>query len=716
MQRFDWQTEEEGAARPVYTPAPVSRRTGLVAAAIIASVLVVAVVVVWQIGRQEVIHDREVRDDVNATFGVWRRAVATKDSDLLDTLLLGGEASWTATERELLESGRMLDRSGAGLGLVEDHGQALDVEAHVEIAKDWRSAEITFPVSYSRPEDNGLQTVQLEQTVPLVREGSRWLLRRPGEEFWGLWRTSGGRLAELTFRERDAAFAGRFLEDLDRDLSQVCARAANGNGCPAETNVNVRLESDPAALFREIDPESPAFIGRTFVLPSPTLVGNPLDEASYQALYALYSGPILKTFVGTINTPIRWPEQVVEMICLERNGILPHLFRYDPAGDTWMSELESSAFQFLTASDDDARIALRQYMPSEPYRLRVVLWAAGQATVVHDETYGPLADHTLGWIDSAGQTELLLSEFQGTTREPSYYATTGITSTDADCSASGCPLRQLDGFPRWSSDGQHSLVQIDQNVYLADAAGQAEVDLGQGHDAFWLDDSLYGFVRSLSGEGRPVEEVVAGAIDNSGLSVLWNTAAATPELIAAPADSPFFVQHVATSGNTALRLLLYGRQYAGDDSRYVVLSLPLQSDENAVGQVSLAGPVGVEVSLDQSPASFPSPEGPNGHVPFIVSPDGRWLTVAHLAAKGADEWIIDVIEIGRGNRLSYKTSYPGYSFNFPFLDWSSDGRWLLIVDHEFIRIVAPASGYERIVAHDKGNCSYAAWLNRQAGD
>jgi hypothetical protein len=38
------------------------------------------------------------------------------------------------------------------------------------------------------------------------------------------------------------------------------------------------------------------------------------------------------------------------------------------------------------------------------------------------------------------------------------------------------------------------------------------------------------------------------------------------------------------------------------------------------------------------------------------------------------------------------------------------------VDETFIRLVAPEAGYERIVAHDKRNCSYPAWLDHRADE
>jgi len=225
-----------------------------------------------------------------------------------------------------------------------------------------------------------------------------------------------------------------------------------------------------------------------------------------------------------------------------------------------------------------------------------------------------------------------------------------------------------------------------------------------------LDDERFGFVQASNGGQGTAKALLLGAGDGSDLAPVWSTAALDPGWLGVSAGSPFFIQHVSLGGQEHPRLLLYGRQYAGDDSRYAILSLPL---EKSAGRSTVAGPVRLEMVLDRRPADLPSTADPNGHAPFVVSPDGRWLTAAYLAEQGSDSWVIVVVEIGRDRTLQYQVGYPGYSFSQPFFDWSGDGRWLLIVDETFIRLVAPEAGFERIVAHDKRNCSYPAWLDRQ---
>jgi voltage-gated potassium channel Kch len=38
-------------------------------------------------------------------------------------------------------------------------------------------------------------------------------------------------------------------------------------------------------------------------------------------------------------------------------------------------------------------------------------------------------------------------------------------------------------------------------------------------------------------------------------------------------------------------------------------------------------------------------------------------------------------------------------------------RWLILVDDNFLRLVAPAYNYERLITHDLKACSQVAWVN-----
>lgn len=708
MGRFDWQTEEEGPITPASATASIVRRRRWLSTLIVASLVGFVVIVGWQLERQAQIRDDAVRADVLAAFNVWLQAVVREDTDLLDTLLLNGGAEWTATQRRLLQTGRVLDRKDIGLTLVAGGLEVPDADATVELASTWRSAEITFPISYQTAGgDRDAGEVTLDQTLYFSREGARWLLRQPGEGFWGDWRTAIGEIASVTYRAKDEEVAEHFLINLDQDLLRTCASSLASTDCQTETKVAVRLESDPAILIKSVDQHSPSFLGRTFVLPSPTLVGKPMDESGYRALYLAYSAPILKTFEALLDTPIQLPDQSVAMLCFGRPDHVPRLYVYDPVDDMWQPELSDQAFSFLSADQNDKNVVLRQRMRGQPNRLRLLQWSGEAANLVHDEAYAPMTDHHVGWTGPLHQPTMLLATFQGTTRVPSYSHIDAESHQQTTCPPGGCTPQPLDGFPVWSPDGNNSLAVLDGEIFRADENGRALVNLGEGQSPFWLDEERYGFARPLSGNERQIIEVVTGVFGEDQLQRLWFTDQLDLSTSTSSLEKPIFIQHIESLKGRRPKLIMYGRQYAGVDSGYVFLTLPLTSSK---GQL-VAGPVQVELTIDRQPAPLPSASEPNGHVPFIISPDGRWLTVAYLADKASGLWHIQVVEIGGEAQALFSTHYPGYSFSHPFFDWSSDGRWLLIIDEDFMRLAAPATGFERVIAHDLRSCSYPAWIN-----
>ena len=212
----------------------------------------------------------------------------------------------------------------------------------------------------------------------------------------------------------------------------------------------------------------------------------PSDDAGYEALYDAYSEPILETFAAKLATPIQLPDQVLTMLRFGRHDNLPRLYSYDPVRDTWQRQLYSRSFRFLAVDGSDSSLVLRELLPGQPHRLRMVEWSGELAITRHDATYGPLTDHQLGWTGSNEQSRLLLSSFQGTMRTPSYdLVETYLTGLNA-CSPTDCTLRPLDGFPVWSPDGSRIAFSTKRGddehaqIWLIRNDGGEERDGGRG--------------------------------------------------------------------------------------------------------------------------------------------------------------------------------------------------------------------------------------------
>jgi hypothetical protein len=94
----------------------------------------------------------------------------------------------------------------------------------------------------------------------------------------------------------------------------------------------------------------------------------------------------------------------------------------------------------------------------------------------------------------------------------------------------------------------------------------------------------------------------------------------------------------------------------------------------------------------------------------MLSPDGRWLSASRPDPETADSWIIYVHDTQSEETIQYKVGYPSSMFIHPFYDWSQDGNWLVIVDENYLRLIAPAYNYERLITHDLQTCSHVAWV------
>ncbi|HEX6385344.1 MAG TPA: hypothetical protein VF177_11790, partial [Anaerolineae bacterium] len=110
----------------------------------------------------------------------------------------------------------------------------------------------------------------------------------PEPEFWGETRHSQGRILTLIYPQRDEMIARRLALDIDAKLMEMCAALAELE-CLEDLRVSSALTTDPGSLNEATLANTLVRAGETLELPAPTLVGTPVDEAAYQALYRGYA-------------------------------------------------------------------------------------------------------------------------------------------------------------------------------------------------------------------------------------------------------------------------------------------------------------------------------------------------------------------------------------------------------------------------------------------
>ena len=298
---FDWTTEEdeavweEVASRPEPPPEPKKRPYWTLA--IIGTLLLVAAAVVyWQVQNRVEAAMVDVRSDLLSTHNLVNRAVEMQDVDLLAPLLSGRDMIWTRNQEQMMRDDGLFGRSVLGLPLAQPPTTLAEDDERLvalELSPDLNSAELQFVELYRF----GDEEVPLQQTAVYRRGRDRWLMAPPEDEFWGGWKTINIEEMSFVFAERDADLGKQLAADLNSRILQRCHQAEDFD-CPDLSQLSVRFDTDVATLVALSDPAVIYDAKLRLELPSPTLVGIPVDDAGYDALLRAYEAQIFTAVLG----------------------------------------------------------------------------------------------------------------------------------------------------------------------------------------------------------------------------------------------------------------------------------------------------------------------------------------------------------------------------------------------------------------------------------
>jgi hypothetical protein len=325
---FDWQTEEDAEKAwaawdepPQQPPQPdkrfnlgnLSRRWRLLA--IVGLLTIIVGVFVWrEISQRAEEAMQVIQADVVSSFNLTHTAAQNGDEELFRSLLSGRDVGWTQANLYLFERDQLFDRIPLGLqaGPVslpytlpqEPEERAADEStAQVTLSPDLTEAEVVAvrPFTLLNPgQPAGTETVMLRQTALYRRGSQHWLLSPPLNEFWGPWETIEEQRLTVVVPERDVGIATRLAADLDQIVARACSELL-GRECREDWRITLRLENDPAVLRDLAESSFIPAAGGVVELPTPTLVGLPVEddetqaEAGYQALLRGYTIQLLRT-------------------------------------------------------------------------------------------------------------------------------------------------------------------------------------------------------------------------------------------------------------------------------------------------------------------------------------------------------------------------------------------------------------------------------------
>ncbi len=310
MSNFNWQTEDDVSwddLEPVTETAVPRRHPWITYALIVVGVITAVALIYRQVNQRIEAATANATSDILASHNLVQQASINQDVELFNNLLSGRDPDWVDAQSELLQQGNLFDRSAFDLIWLSSPDTAAsqaDVESGaigIEINPELNAAEMTFLQDYAVAVGNGVtETVQLRQTAVYRQGTQRWLYAPPDAEFWGAFETVTGSMLSLAYPARDAELALRLSFDLDAKLAEMCRSLADLN-CPDGFRLSLRLDNDPQSFLDAAQSGYALGNGLMLTLPTPTLVGLPVDEAGYQALYRGYAIQLVGTAVAELT-------------------------------------------------------------------------------------------------------------------------------------------------------------------------------------------------------------------------------------------------------------------------------------------------------------------------------------------------------------------------------------------------------------------------------
>ena len=301
MSNFEWHTEEEGARdalKPALQPgsAPTRRRLVLL---VLVIVLVVAGGAYWayKATQNHVTEATErVQEDVQASHEVVRQAGLRADLELFHRFVSSADPDWTLAQEQLVTGGRWLDRSTLDLSWQ----RTVSSTAAITVSADLLEAEVISQEAYHYTTSNGAQEVALLAHTDVYRLGpDRWLFAPPRPEFWGEEAVLNLQRLRLTYAARDEALAQRLAGDLNELVERACNELRDLD-CPVYYRLSAHFTRDPR-LMQDGQPGTlPLWAQEPLALPAPSLIGTPLNEAAYRALFLGYARHVIAAAIGEL--------------------------------------------------------------------------------------------------------------------------------------------------------------------------------------------------------------------------------------------------------------------------------------------------------------------------------------------------------------------------------------------------------------------------------
>lgn len=749
---FDWKSGddewvEEGTA---VTAGPSSRfhlkARGLLALAALALLVVVGLGLAYRQATMQVTAvTNALEQEVMAADRLLVETAVAGDNDLF-TAFLSRSPEWADAQIRLQTRGSLFDRPPMGLWLDTRAdlfaGEFLSATQFI-FAPDLNSAELRMTMPYVTLDEAGeMQPLLLQRTAVYRRQNNGWLLAEPDKTFWGDYVHEERPYLRLMTPTRDRDMAARLADDLNEWIGRICLDIA----CPREFQLQLRLAYDPETLLELHSPIrfSTVYAGgrqtTRLSLPTPTLVGKPVDETGYQVLLRGYATHLARALLNTYAfpapaeiggmftnsgvdgmlaqwglvapyptgfnpiiaaqpPPIPLPDQDILMLCPGSRAL--NLFRYDMAEDTWFDlplATEGAIGFYLFPFPGGQGVAL-VIGPSVRDGLFRVVWLHNSREYLLFTTPDRPSITSVSELEPG---QFLLS-FR-TDRQNQSGGAQGFIISAEKCDNAGCAIELFTELVELSPDGRYTLItRIDENqglVYaLGNAAGEEIQPLENAYDPIWLDGRTLAYLQSIpsSNPQQPPENGLMTAVFADDTDLVTMEPLLTVEDIRA-----FLPGNIRT-----LFINSIGRYPINQPEQLFIIAHNFQSglmESNYLLQYELQ-----TGKLSFLPEIGDRPIGTSG---LFTSPDGRYLS---LGLFGISIYEVHLYDIPNQRWQVYEGSSPGFISGHP-LSWSDDGRWFILSESGLVRLVAPEYEYQKLLFHGLDNCVAALFVDRDRRD
>ncbi len=270
----------------------------------------------------------------------------------------------------------------------------------------------------------------------------------------------------------------------------------------------------------------------------------------------------------------------------------------------------------------------------------------------------------------------------------------------AHCPGSACQLQTGDALPLWSPDEQKTVLPWTNMadvpmLSLGDAQGVETADTRVGWSPVWVDDAAFAYFRPDSAL-EPIESVTDMTSTELMLAEFVGTAVSpTAQSLLTSAD---LLEAMPENGRPDYLLM------------YAVIAHPARPDQWFIQATSaLGGTDGQDYLFGYDRQS--------GDVSLVLSLDDRFQGTVQVEGNGrflATTTMENNTPVYLLHDLQSRrtTTYPFAPAFFMGADWSANGDWLVMMDGESLRLIAPGSSYERPIFHGVAGCGTAVWVNK----